>query len=464
MSSQLLIGLGFSLGLAVIAFAVARTGLGPLNPMSVYAVVWIVVLLLYQIPALDLRPLSSRAIWLLLTSSASFAIGVVVCAAHTPQGNAARRPLSPRYDERRLLRAYGWATLGLIAYVVLQLVTLWPVLAASGGLGSVLAGGGDAWRRAYLTVAVEQAQTNFTGASIIFALLGYVLFVGGISIFWAGYYARSGRWALALVPMLIMAVYSLVLLQRAAFLYSAALFVFSWYYHRGVPSVPSVAHQSSRRGRTAVVLLLLVPLVVIVPLQLRQPDLTTGEQTSNIITYVDSGLAGLNALTIDDPTLKAAQPDDYTGPVDEGLGVWTFYGAATILARTGLPINTPSNFFNYVPIQNLGTGLSNTFSFVLYFYYDAGWPGVIAMSFAFGLGASLAHKAVVARRNFRVLPLASLLMTGVAMSFFGITVLRDFRYLFLALIGIWLQRCVEPPFATEGASIAPSDVSKVVSR
>lgn len=426
----------YAVALVALTVATAKQGLGRLNPMSVFAVVWVVVVLLYQLPILDLRPLALRTYLLLATASGAFAAGVYAVAIRSRWHSELCGEFR-HYNDARFVRAQRFATIALGSYVTLQLLRLLPVLTSNGGLTGILSGdgSGNAWRRATMAFAVEQGQTSFTGVSLVVAALGYLLFLGALSLFWAGYFARQGRWGLALPPLIIMAVYSLALLQRAAFIYAALPFAFSWYYHR------DRGHPVRRSGRASRLLApalaaVVVPIVIVLPLQLKQPDLSSVEQASNVLTYVDSGVAGLNTLVVDDPQLKAAQPVGYTGKVGQGFGVWTFFGAASIAARFGAPLTVPPNYFRYEPIQQSGAGLSNTYSFMLYFLYDFGWPGLVGLSFLLGMTATGVHRRVRAQADLRLVPLACVLMSSITMSFFGLTMIRDVRYLFLIAFGM----------------------------
>ena len=322
---------------------------------------------------------------------------------------------------------------------------------------AIFGGSGIDVRRAFLSAAIASSQTSFGGGSLLVSIVGYVLFLGTISVFWSGYLARRGRYVLAVLPLLVLALESLILLQRADFVYPFLLFGFSWMYHRGVPaSRPNAG--PSRRPLLIAVLAPLVATVLIVPLLIRQPG-TSGSQTAqSIATYFVGGVAGLNALSIDDSSLasaaspitglKAPTSSNYPTPLrplpvpTQGGGAWSFFGAASVLTRLGFPIGTPSNFFAFVTIQAQNGGVINVYTYLLFAYYDFGFLGIILIPFLLGIVATAVDRQVRIQHRWALIPAAAILMTTVAMTFFSLTLTRDLRYDVLLLVAPFIGRRV----------------------
>ena len=128
---------------------------------------------------------------------------------------------------------------------------------------TILRGGGSTFVQAKIASRAAELEQGLSGGTLGLGLLGYVLLPSMLTLFWGGYFARRGEWGLALTPLILLAVYSLVALQRFTFVYSAVLFSASYYYHgRYVPRRERVPIPRAK----ATGLILLAAIVVSFPL------------------------------------------------------------------------------------------------------------------------------------------------------------------------------------------------------
>lgn len=431
--------------LAFVATAMSlRHGMGLMNPITVFVTVWVAVVVVYQVPGLDLLTLTSNTWVIVIAGFVSVTAGALAAWKLCSDADRGRQSPTvarqPGYDEVRLSRWYRVGVVLLIGYVLLQFFRIWPAVQAEGGLRAILLGGsGLAFRRGYSALDATTAATGFSGTSAVTGVLSYILFLGSMTLFWAGYYARRSRWILALAPVAVMAIFSLVLLQRFALVYSLLLFAFGYYYHRNV--APNRAPPDRLRVAAMVAVgLAVVGGLVLLPIQLRNPGISRTAEVENVATYYVAGLAGLNSLDARDAGLASATAGT-VARVPDGRGVWTFTGAASILGRAGLPVTAPSAALGYVPVQRSGDVEINVYSYLIFFYYDFGYSGVVLLSLLLGGLAGWAHFRST-RRDLKWIPISCLAMTTLAMSFFSLSLVRDFEYFFLALTSPALTRLV----------------------
>jgi hypothetical protein len=453
-----LVGACIAAIMAVGLFAARAQTSAPLvyNPIAIYGVIWTALLAIYSHVGLHPYPLEQRTANLIILAYATFVVGAVI-ASNTVR--IADRRVGVReksmYDEEKLGRWYKIALLALSGSVFLQFSQVYSLLGQAGGITGVLAGSGQSFRRAYTADRAAQLSNGLGGGGIAVALLGYVLFMGSISLIWAGYYASRGRTGRALLPLLIVLVYSLLTLQRAAFVYPLVIFLSSWLYHRN--GMDKTGRDFSPRRRFAIVALILVTAAaVIVPSEIRSVGSTGVDKQGGVVQYLEAGIAGLNAAVrgnLDDPTISdaatgsaspfAASNTAYSGPSPtRGYGRWTFGGLFSIVQRLGAPISLPPTDFTFVFTSSSNYETSNTYTFILYFYYDLGWWGVALFSFLLGFVAIRLHERA-ATMKLGSIPMACVLLTTCTLLFFSVTPLRDFRYLALAFFGLINCRLVE---------------------
>jgi oligosaccharide repeat unit polymerase len=415
-----------------------------LSPVVIYAAVWSLVVLVATAPGRGYLPLDPATWRLVVLASVAFLVGCALASRdRRPAGPAPTGPPDGPYDDARLDRAYRWALAALALSVCLDVARVLPLLSAAGGLSGILGGQGLGFREAQVSAAAEAATTSFAGGSLLLAIAGYVLFMGNLCLLWGGFYAACGHWGRAAAPLLLVALYSLLTLQRFAFVYSLLIFLFSYAYHRRL--TPRHRHGSRR---PLAILGLVCVLVVFIPLQLRGQAVDAGQRYDSVVDYFAGGLAGLNTTLVESVPAPGAQP---------GLGGYTLFGLASILERLGAPIAAPPNLLPYLSISQTRAVNNNVDTWLIYPYYDFGLVGVILVPLALGALATWADRRVLLRGSVAALGVACIAMTTIAMSFFGLSLIRDVRWLVLAagaaLVTPWLQRRPRP--APAGATASP---------
>jgi oligosaccharide repeat unit polymerase len=313
-----------------------------------------------------------------------------------------------------------------------QIYEILPTLRAVGGLHAVFGGtsSGIEFRRDLQQQASDAAATQFSGGSALLGALGYVLFLGTISLFMGARYVRTGRIVRGLLPLILMAAYSVLTVQRFTFVYSLVLFTFAYYYYAG--SARRRERRASRRAWLAAgALVVLLPAIVYIPLKARQPGTTPAVAVQSALSYYVDGLGSLNVRERGDPR---------AGSFPRGYGAWSFFGVASIASRVGAPVYLPPNTLPFVNPRTRGIGSSNVYTFLVYFLDDFGTAGVIVIPMLLGALTSLLHYQVRLRARSSLIPAASILSTTVVMSFFGFSLIRDIRYPVLAVASIFVLR------------------------
>ena len=348
-------------------------------------------------------------------------------------------PLSDGSDDQRLIKWFIIGLVALSAWVGLQAVILLPALRAAGGL-SALFSSGITVRRSLYDASVAARATAFNGGSLLVAILGYVLFLGAVTLFWAPLVARRGHRVLALAPLIIMAVYGFLTLARAPVLNSIAIYGFAFLYY----SRPKTLGIRPRRLSTPAIAVLVVLAIAMVyaPLKLRQPNLSPTGALYSVAVYFVGGVAGFN---------EQIRQTGY-GP-SEGVarhGAWTFWGEATIASRLGLDVSLPPTDMPYVNVSrnssftastdNSAT-ITNVYTYLVYFVNDFGFSGLLVGPFVLGAVATALNSSV-RRGNSLAVPAATILMASIMMSFFSLSLVRDARYLFVAVAAVFLQRLI----------------------
>jgi oligosaccharide repeat unit polymerase len=424
---------------AVSVAASVRAGWGLVNPLTVLFGVWVPLVVLVESGVLGVAPLEERTWFLVLLASVAIVAGCVYGV------NVLRHPRVQRERQtlvmHRLDATYPYLVIALAGYVGAEIVTLLPVLEASGGLQAVFGGSsgeGIGFRRALQNDAYAAAATPFSGGSALLGVIKYALFFGSLSLFLGARYVRNGQIMRGLLPLLLMGGYSLLALQRFSFVYSLLLFAFAYVYF-GEPR--SLGWRLiSRRVRWAVALLcVLLVVIVYVPLKAREPTTTPATAADSAMLYYVGGLAALNVRVSGNAS---------AGSFERGYGTWSFWGAASIVKRAGVPLDLPPTTLPFVNVRTDGVQFSNVYTFLAYFMNDFGDTGVFILPLILGAVAGGLHASVVFRQQLALIPAASIVMTTLFMSFFGFSLVRDFRYTLLAIVSVpvltWMQRNQAP--------------------
>jgi oligosaccharide repeat unit polymerase len=415
-----------------------RFGAGLLSPVAVYAAIWGLAALVVTRPARGYLPVDEETWALVFVAFGAFVCGCVAAAAlRVPEHGAAHG----LYDEARLDRAFRWGLLALAASVALDIIRLLPLLTQAGGVSGLLSGGGLSFREAQFEASADAATTGFGSGSLATAMLAYVFFAGYLTLVWGGYYAVRGRWLRALVPLLLVAAYSLLSLQRFPFVSGLLIFAFSFRYHRRL-----IQREAQASRRPMIALALVAVAVVFVPLQLRGQAVTGSERYDSVVDYFAGGLAGLNTSIVEDVPIPDPNP---------GHGVWSLYGAASIAKRFGAPLTLPPAILPSRGISLTRSTPNNVGTYLIYPYYDFGLAGLVAFACALGALATWLDRAVLLGRRVVLVPAGTIALTTIAMSFFGLSLLRDARWLYLVAVGCAVTRHLAPGAARPQDGAAP---------
>jgi oligosaccharide repeat unit polymerase len=431
----------FELACATAVLVAVRFGAGLLSPVAVYSIIWGAAAFVVTRPGRGYLPVDERTWALVLVAFAAFVCGCVTASALRTRVQPDDVAL---YDEARLDRVYRWALLALVASVALDVSRLLPLLSQAGGISGLLSGGGLSFRNAQVEAAAEAATTGFGSASLATAVLAYAFFGGYLTLVWGGYYAVRGRWLRALVPLVLVAAYSLLSLQRFPFISGLLIFAFSFRYHRRL--VPREA-QASRRP--LVVVAVVAVAVVFVPLQLRGQAVSGSQRYDSVVDYFAGGLAGLNTSIAEDVPIPAPNP---------GHGAWSLYGAASVAKRFGAPVTLPPAILPSRNITLTRSTPNNVGTYLIYPYYDFGLAGLVAFACALGALATWLDRAILLGRRVALVPAGTIALTTIAMSFFGLSLLRDARWLCLVAVGLAITpyvRAGRAPRAERVTALAP---------
>jgi oligosaccharide repeat unit polymerase len=428
----------FLLAAVVTVLTVLRFGGGLTSPAVLYAGVWSVALTLASLPSRGYLPMADTTWRLALAAFAAFLLGCLIAAAirHRILASRPSFDLGP-YEDQLLDRAYSWALGALVCWIALELYRALPVIESAGGLSAIFGGSGLSFREASLQASAQAATTDFQSGSLITALLGYVLFLGNLALIWAGYYAVRGRWIRAFAPLFLLACYSLLTLQRFEFVYSLLIFLFSYVFHRRL-----VADRARTSPGRMLILGAVFLMVVFVPLQFRGQATTQSQRLDSVIDYVAGGVAGLNTMFAEHLPAPSPAP---------GHGAWSLYGAATIAKRLGAPFDLPPTYLPYESISNTRVVNNNVETYLIYPYFDFGLPGAIAAALLLGFGATVLERAVRLGQRLGLIAAASVGLTTIVMSFFGLTLVRDLRWTYLVIVAY----VVTPKLLRRGEPLKP---------
>ena len=208
---------------------------GPVNPVSVYATIWSVLAVLAVLPFSDFLPMRQETWALMFVSFVSLVVGstqawLILSALASRRGRQVAA--APTVYSDRGIRALSLVGLGtLVVYVTLQ-ATRPPLLAlvrSVGGIGGVLHGAGLEYRYAYVALALRQAESEFQHGGLAAAIVGYALFVPAmLGILLVGHFALRRQWWMVAAPLIVMALYSFVSLERALFIHALLLCLLSY--------------------------------------------------------------------------------------------------------------------------------------------------------------------------------------------------------------------------------------------
>ncbi|MGO4186357.1 O-antigen polymerase [Pseudarthrobacter sp. TAF60_1] len=415
-----------------------------LNPVTALVVPWTTVMLIASIPG-ALNPSLTDELWAMvfvgfLASAAGSLIGWVVSSSRV----TAMRP-KPAVRTRRVLKMHLGLSAALGGYGVMQAIDAWPVLQRLGGVQAIFSSSaalGNEYKYQYAQDRLATTNAALDGSSFITGSLGYLLFLGHVSLFTGAILWKSGMRGIASIPLILAAAYSLFSLQRTSFFMCLLIFATTALYAKSITQRPigTVSRLSSggrNRGRLAALLIaggVMIP-VLLYPIQQRNNATHNSTGFESLAQYLISSLAGLNQRINTDFRI-ATPPAEISGAVapSEGLGAYTFTGLYGLLKRSGLDVPVAPHSLDYYSSEIFGVPFAtNTGTSYLDFYLDFGWPGVIFMPFLLGFIASVALRKFLSG-SVAALPVLVILIVSIIWSFFVNALLGDFRYLYLTII------------------------------
>lgn len=415
-----------------------------INPVAALLIPWIVVLTLASLPGVLANKLSQGTWTFVLLGIFSLTMGIFT-GWLAPLGKSAARRFHPSGPVSELFKRtvtvwHYLLTVALVAWGAIQVSIVWPLVNQLGGLRAVFStsgGTGGEYRHQYTKIRLEQIQGSFDSASILAGALGYVLFLGHISLFTGAILWVMGRRFAAVLPLIASASYSLFSLQRTSFFMAALLFVSSAY----LVKKSGIVDISSKVGRRRISpvsagAFVLAAAVLLYPLQQRNAGTSNSTGLLSVGQYVIASISGLNAK-IDPSGYAVSMPLNDTPGTSApfpGYGAYTFGGVFSILIRLGLPLSNAPRSLDYYWVNLFGqSSTTNTGSLFIDFYFDFGWIGIGAMSFILGLAAGLTYKMSL-YGSIWILPAASFLFVATMWSFFGNSLLGDFRFIYMTFI------------------------------
>ena len=438
---QLFAGWALSLGCGAGALLLLRRGpTGQHLPIVAFLATWCVAIALFILADGASFPLEQRTTILVLIAVLSVVGGYglqEICLLKKRRGHVS-------FHDAQLSKWHSALCGMLTLFVLMQLYRVWPLLNEVGGVKGVLTGGsGLNFRRAYLSDRLDELQGTISGGSLAVAVLGYALFLGFASLFTGAYLTVRKRFARGLAPLVIVAVYAVLMLERATFLYALVLYLAALFYFGQIAR--KSARVSGRRPWLGILALAgIAGVAVLQPILSRRTGAGSGDVQAGPLSYVSSGISGLNGLVRFDPTLQGAFTGAYSpfppkvvgdpAVLGHGYGAWVFQGLAGIASRFGLISGPPPSSLNFVSTgPDLVGSTSNVYTFIIYPYYDFGYPGIVLSGIVLGFAAGICHRLVMEKLITWLLPFACLGVATLAMTFFGLTLVRDFRYVVMCL-------------------------------
>ncbi|WP_084817279.1 O-antigen polymerase [Gordonia sp. HS-NH1] len=457
-------------GCAVGALLMWRIGRDRYLPLVVFLAVWCLALALFLLAGESVFPLESRTVLLIGIGVSGVLLGFGV----QQLARLGARNESVIFDSDRIRTWHSLLCIALTFFVVLQLYKVWPLLAEVGGLRGVLTGGeGLSFRRAYLMERLDEVQGSLSGGGLVLAVIGYALFLGLASVFTGSYLTLNGSVFRGLFPLAVIAVYAVFMLERAAFLYAAVLYLASLFYFSRIDTARRPPLASSARSWGSLLALGVIALVAILqPILSRRSGAGHGDVQAGPFAYIYSGISGLNGLVRLDPSLAGAFTGAFSpfppkvlgdpSVLGGGYGAWTFQGLFGIASRFGLVSDSPPASLNFVSTgPDLVGSTSNVYTFVIYPIYDYGFSGLIIGGIALGVFVGASHRMVLARLSVFFLPLAALGIATLAMSFFSMTLVRDFRYAVMCVFAGLLLRALSRYVDRPGPRSAVQEVARM---
>ncbi|WP_133161197.1 O-antigen polymerase [Microterricola pindariensis] len=412
----------------------------PVNPIAVLCLSWIPVLLISGLPGLIFPVLDTNTYLTIVIGLGAACSGSFVGWALVRSSTVPKIESTVHVSTRALVRWHMAGVALLAIYVLYQGLLMLPVVERIGGFGALLSDGGRGFRAAQAAIRADTLGDGFANGGLLVAVLGYVAYLGYVSLFTGALLWWRGRRVLATIPLVLLGAVTLITFQRTSFVIGVLIAVTALALSRGRSAAGKPGSGlASRSGRkplafriaAASTAVAAAAAIVLVPLQLRNAGTTNSTGLRSLFEYLVSGVAGLQARFTYGANPELAQSLDSS---NFDLGTNSFSGLFGILSRLGFPVDAGAHSLEYYTVSiagrpfatNVATGLND-------YLMDFGILGLVAIPFLLG-GVAAASVRLIGYGRTWLIPIASLALVALFWSFLVNTILKDVRYAMLAVV------------------------------
>ncbi|HDN80642.1 MAG TPA: oligosaccharide repeat unit polymerase [Chloroflexi bacterium] len=426
------------IGLAIGFILIARPVLGGwLNPVSVYWSVWTCSIIVSRLPFVAGWPLAVETWMAMILAAVIFTMVSLILGFILSPRWFGKKPSRVSCLKPRLEQTYTTRTL-LVVFAVcmaLSVVQLYLQLRHLLGLvGSWHLLWTEGWkvRRVLVEESSKVAWANLE-VPFLTRITSYTLSLGGLALFLGAYLLAVKGLLVGIAPLSVEAIISMLRLERYRFVVSFLLFGFSYWYFarlRGRNSPREIHRRIKNRLRSRKLLAGIIAAVILVfvmwvPISVRHLGIRGRDIALHTLWYLASPVLAF------DVRVKNGEPFDgrTTG------GASSFWGIAVWLARLGWDVDVPP--YHYEPVRFQGGMQTNVFTYLINPLDDWGWPGLVLLPAMMSAVATFLHVMIVRYRRLAIVPVQSIMMATIAMSFYTF-MLKDLYYMLLATATILL--------------------------
>jgi hypothetical protein len=210
--------------------------------------------------------------------------------------------------------------------------------------------------------------------------------------------------------------------------------------------VPTPRVSLRRRAKPTFAPMLIVlgftAVAVLLPLQLKSVGTKNATGLTSLFQYLLAGILGLSARDQFNPDWTPPAADGFlsAGPAP-GYGTYTFTGLFRALHGLGMPVEVGANAYEYYTVTIGGVQYStNTLTSIGDFRLDFGFIGVFVMFFVLSVAATMLQMRQGRNSALYAVPVTAYLLVTLIWSFFGSSLLDDFKYLLSMLFGCYILR------------------------
>jgi len=452
-----LLALSATIALAAHSFLV-RQGYPRINAVSAWSVPWLTALVLLSIPGMSEPALGLLSIEMAALGIFGISVGAVTVAIIRPVARSAHHlyglddvPTSVVKSRHRILVVI------LALFVTFDMWRQYPVFSSLGGFAGIWSSNGSSFRQQVSILRLDELNSD---VNFVQSVTGYLLFLGLGSLITGAILWRRGETLLAGLPLALLAVRSLLTLERTSFVIGAIVFAACVSI---LNTQDPLRQQRSRRYRRfvpAVSILAVLGAVLLLPLTIRNKGTGNATGVQSLTQYIVSGLAGLNIKNMNglEWALPYSPVTDVVG-TQPGLGSYTFGGWFQIANRLGLSVPPPTGAKDFAMAAWGNAGYAtNILTSIGDFYLDFMLPGVFLLPIILASLATWLQWRSISWHYTSLLP-ASLAVAGLAWGFFGNSVWSDIRYGFVAVLApltLGRLRRTPPDSPAVGAASTPS--------